>query len=124
MSGDSPRPVLPASADVFDRALESLMGFWAGDYEGAAAEGPALNIDPSTGQDPIYAAMSDVEHLTPSFVDPIRALLCEAALACARVHDAVEFIEQAGPPPEEIFGGPHPFVTFVWVLRTRIASAH
>ena len=157
MSGNAPRPAIPASDDVFDRALESLMHFWDGDYESAAslaavalrdasdpdaralacaaaalavagwfpaAHDPALVVDPRTGQDPLRAALSDIEHLTPAFVDPLSALLGEAALACARVRDAVDLIEQAGPPPEAIFGGPHPFLTFVWVLRTRVAAFH
>ncbi len=157
MSGDAPRPTLPASDDAFDRALECLMSFWAGEYEVAAslaavalrdasdpdavalaraaaalsvagwapaAADPALVRDPSTGEDPLDAARSDLNELTPSFVHPIRGLLGEAALASARVQLAVDLVEQAGPPPKELFGGPHPFITFLWVLRTRVAAFH
>lgn len=87
-----------------------------------AADDPALLRDPATGDDPLVAALTDLDELTPAFAHPIRGLLGEAALACARVRLAVELFEREGPPPEGLFGRPHPFVTLLWVVRVRVAA--
>jgi len=157
MSGGGPRPALPVSEDAFDRGLESVMSFWASDYEAAAslatialaeasdpdaralaraasgfavagwapaAADSALCRDPATGDDPLVAALHDLDELTDAFAPPLRGLLGEAALACARVRLAVDLLEGAGPTPDSLFGGPHPFLTMLWVVRVRVAAFH
>jgi DNA-binding NarL/FixJ family response regulator len=118
-----------AAADTVAHALDE-----AGDPESlmvaramsglAAASWPASAPDPLR-PDTLVAALRDL-HLVDKLHDDARAfivyLLAEAALACARLDLATQFIERSGPLPLGFLGRDgeaHPFLTVIQAMRMR-----
>mgnify|MGYP001036963552 CR=1 FL=1 len=91
------------------------MGMWP-----PAASDPTLR-EPRTGADPVAAALADEEPISPAMYAPTTALLAESALANARVTTAAAFLARMGDPPDTLFGGRHPFLTFIRALAARVA---
>jgi hypothetical protein len=86
-----------------------------------AVADPALR-DPVIGGDPLLAAREDMTELSTEFGEVIRSLLAEACLACAQVALAAEFLALDEAPPETLFGRRHPYLTFMRMLRVRVAA--
>ncbi|MEO7349110.1 MAG: LuxR C-terminal-related transcriptional regulator [Terrimesophilobacter sp.] len=86
-----------------------------------AATDPEL-FDPITGGDPLDAAAADESELSVESRTPVTHLLAEAALACARIRLAAQFLDRAGPLPATLFGRAHPYLTVMRVLHIRVRA--
>ena len=90
----------------------------------AAAAWPVLGAA-SARPDSLLDALGDPHALDEADADYrafVHYLLAEAALACARLDLAAQFIERSGPAPTGFLrhdGGAHPYLTVMQVMRMR-----
>lgn len=93
--------------DAEARALTAAAGGLA--RAGARRQDATVPLDAALAMDPgIHAALRV----------PLLSMLAEAALSEARVDLAERFVAVM-PAPVELFGGPHPFLSFVHAFRAR-----
>ncbi len=78
-------------------------------------------VDPRCGGGTLDAARDEALPLDPELSAALRVLLVEAALACARIDLAADFLDDSLPPPRLFGDDRHPFFTFMRLTMARVS---